>query len=54
MGDKKAALDALSRLQEEMSEVEESVELLFELDLTYRKLREALVRSGEREEMSLV
>lgn len=54
MGDKAAALDALSRLQDEMSEIEESVELLFELDLTYRKLREALNRSGEREELTLV
>ncbi len=54
MGDKAAALYALSRLQDEMSEIEESVELLFELDLTYRKLCEVLNRSGEREEMSLV
>lgn len=54
MGDKQSALDALARLQDEMSAIEAEYELLFELDLTCRKLREVVMRSGDREQMSLV
>ena len=53
-GNREAALSALDRLQDKMSELERSIEVNFELDLTFRKIRD-IVNTGKGDvKMALV
>ena len=53
-GDRESALLALNRLQNRMSELERSIEVNFELDLTFRKIRD-IVNTGKGDvKMALV